>query len=80
MPGQGFNQKQSDLQVFIQLMRELRSYGLNPRDWRFERQSILRGGWIEMHHRDDFDFRVRGNVARAENGRTYWQTLSLASI
>ena len=61
------------------LLEQLRSFGLNPRDWRFERSSLQRMDRIELRHRMDQELRVQGRVRHTPNGRPDWAQLAFAS-
>lgn len=63
------------------LFRQLESYGLNPREWRIERNSLRnRLDKIEMRHRHDHEFRFQGRLDRSREGRTIIAQMTLISV
>ncbi len=66
------------------LFRQLRSYGLNPRDWKLDRTfwkpSELSDEQLHMYHRLDRDFRFRAHVATNTAGQILLQDLNLISL
>lgn len=61
------------------LIRSLRQFGLNPYDWKLERSS-LGSDSIQVYHRQDTDFRLRGRIARSAQGELHVRGLRLISL
>jgi hypothetical protein len=75
------NQQKTNFRNFKALLSQLRSYGLNPRDWKVVRESLAADlEQIEMYHRHDQDFSFRGQLDRSRDGRAIIAGLTLISI
>jgi hypothetical protein len=69
-----------NFQTAQSLFRQLKSYGLNPYDWKIERTSTAQVDSIRMQHRADEQFRFHGRVSRSETGELQLRHLALASL
>lgn len=64
------------LKIQMELLTDLKRYGLNPRDWTF-RPSKSAG--FDIQHRQDPEFQLRG-IAGRRRQRMEWKTLELKSL
>lgn len=62
------------------ILGALRHFGLNPRDWRIDRDALNASGKFGIHNRVDPDFRMRGKWCQKPDGRIYLNELALASL
>ena len=62
------------------LHRQLRSFGLDPRDWLVERTNLDEYLRIEMVHRSDTDFRIEASVSQVIGSELQVNRLMLASL
>lgn len=67
-----------------QVLRQLRAFGLNPRDWKIERNSIATpnasANLFDLHHRRDRDFKMRAVMAPSTKGFAKLETLKVVSL
>ena len=67
-----------------QILRQLCAFGLNPRDWKIDRATLLTANNSEsifhLHHRRDRDFQMRAQVAPISRGSAKLQTLRVVSL
>jgi hypothetical protein len=68
-----------NFRFYIQTLRSLKRFGLNPCDWKLDRATAAETGRISIYHRHDHQFTLIGEVA-VQNGTAKLQDLSLASI
>lgn len=61
------------------LMNELARFGLSATDWRLETWED-RGDSIKLRHRDDPDFKLKGDLIPDANGSWRLGTLRLVSL
>jgi hypothetical protein len=61
------------------LLIQLKSYGLNPTDWRIDRASKIGTNEIVLVNRSDRQFQFVGNLG-IKNGLLGWSNLSLVSL
>lgn len=54
----------ANFKILKRLFQELREFGLNPREWRFERVLNEKHGntVIRLHHKEDRNFRISGTI------------------
>lgn len=68
-----------NFRFFIQLQRSLKSYGLNPYEWRLDRAATAATGRPALRHRQDENFRFSADWA-IQNGVAKYRTLKLISL
>ncbi len=68
-----------NFRFFKQLLVRLEEYGLNPYEWRIERQAS-EAGTLRLCHRRDPGFQFKGRALLEKSGRVNWQELTLISI
>jgi hypothetical protein len=73
------NLRMGDLHRFKSLILQLESYGLNPNDWRIDREQI-EPGVVRVRHRKDSDFMLRGLLSRTRQGAMRLENLQVASL
>jgi hypothetical protein len=59
------------------LLTQLRSFGLNPTDWRIVRSSLGSANRVELKHRLESELRVNGHIRPTKSGSPGWAQLSL---
>lgn len=62
------------------IRQQLQGYGLNPRDWRVGNASVDEYLRIEMVHKNDEGFRLKGSVVRNPDGEFKLRQLTLMSL
>lgn len=60
---------------------QLKGFGLNPFEWRFDTWICLREKSFVLHHKDEPEFRLKGHLER-KHSRAPWTlgTLAIESI
>lgn len=54
----------ANFKILKRIFKELREFGLNPHEWRFERVFNEKHGKtvIRLHHKEDRNFRLSGTI------------------
>lgn len=73
-------QQIKNFRLFKMLLRELKSFGLNPNDWRIERTTWDPEGCFQITHRKDHQFCFRADWALSNETRAKLTELILMSI
>lgn len=67
----------------VQLLRQLRSYGLDPKEWRFESLNIFeeQGGNAVISHKKDLNLKIKGRAQKhlipsATGDFWFWEDLA----
>lgn len=63
-----------------QLMNDLAFFGLNPREWRFERSAEVTRTRLTLCHKGDRNFRLKGVVTSLPCGRNRFSELTVVSL
>lgn len=71
--------KVQNIRLLKSLLNELKKFGLNPRDWRIERESFNWEGEFGFRNKRDQDFRLNAHYTQLE-GRMALEMLKISSL